>query len=69
MPLRVLIADEDPGPRSSCSRLSLSDAEIATTLIVSEATVKTPINHVFAKIGARERAQAVRYACTHGLAG
>ncbi len=34
-----------------------------------EATVKTHINHVFAKIGARDRAQAVHYAYTHGLAG
>jgi DNA-binding NarL/FixJ family response regulator len=47
----------------------LSNREIAETLVVSEATVKTHINHVFAKIGARDRAQAVHYAYTHGLAG
>jgi DNA-binding NarL/FixJ family response regulator len=47
----------------------LSNREIATTLIVSEATVKTHINHVFAKTGARDRAQAVHYAYTHGLTG
>jgi DNA-binding NarL/FixJ family response regulator len=46
----------------------LSNREIASTLVVSEATVKTHINHVFAKIGARDRAQAVHYAYTHGLA-
>ena len=47
----------------------LSNREIAGTLVVSEATVKTHINHVFAKTGARDRAQAVHYAYTHGLAG
>ncbi|MGH2896201.1 MAG: LuxR C-terminal-related transcriptional regulator, partial [Solirubrobacteraceae bacterium] len=47
----------------------LSNREIAESLVVSEATVKTHINHVFAKIGARDRAQAVHYAYTHGLAG
>jgi DNA-binding NarL/FixJ family response regulator len=46
----------------------LSNGEIASVLVVSEATVKTHINHVFAKIGARDRAQAVHYAYTHGLA-
>jgi DNA-binding CsgD family transcriptional regulator len=47
----------------------LSNGEIAATLVVSEATVKTHINHVFAKIGARDRAQTVHYAYSHGLAG
>jgi DNA-binding NarL/FixJ family response regulator len=46
----------------------LSNPEIAAALVVSQATVKTHINHVFAKIGARDRAQAVHYAYTHGLA-
>jgi DNA-binding NarL/FixJ family response regulator len=44
-----------------------SNPEIARELFVSEATVKTHINHVFSKTGARDRAQAVRFAYQHGL--
>jgi DNA-binding NarL/FixJ family response regulator len=47
----------------------LSNGEIAAQLVVSEATVKTHVNHVFSKIGARDRAQAVHYAYTHELVG
>jgi len=46
----------------------LSNAEIAQRLFLSNATVKTHINRIFAKTGARDRAQAVRYAYQHGLA-
>jgi DNA-binding NarL/FixJ family response regulator len=46
----------------------LSNAEIAKRLFLSNATVKTHINRIFAKTGARDRAQAVRFAYQHGLA-
>jgi DNA-binding NarL/FixJ family response regulator len=45
----------------------MSNNEIAAALFLSNATVKTHINRIFSKIGARDRAQAVRYAFQHGM--
>ena len=45
-----------------------SNREIARSLFVSEATVKTHVNRIFAKTGSRDRAQATRYAYINGYA-
>jgi DNA-binding NarL/FixJ family response regulator len=45
----------------------LANAEIAQRLFLSMATVKTHVNRVFAKLGARDRAQAVVLAYESGL--
>ncbi|MEV7038877.1 response regulator transcription factor [Amycolatopsis sp. NPDC051061] len=45
----------------------LSNGEIAAELFIGETTVKTHINNAFAKIGARNRIEAMRYAVRHGL--
>jgi len=46
----------------------LRNEDIATRLAISAVTVKTHINHIFGKIGAADRAQAVSYAFRSGLA-
>ena len=65
-------ADTDLTPRESeVLRLiaaGKSNREIARALFVSEATVKTHVNRIFAKTDSRDRTQAMRYAYTHGYA-
>ena len=45
----------------------LSNADIARAMLVSEATVKTHINRLFAKLGVRDRVQAVIFAYESGF--
>ena len=46
-----------------------SNRETATRLFISEATVKTHLLHVYAKLGVRDRAAAVATAFERGLLG
>jgi len=47
----------------------LTNAEIAIELRVGEGTVKTHVNHLFAKLHLRDRSAAIVYAYDHDLAG
>ena len=71
----VAQSDHDPDeltPRESDVLRLIADGrsnrEIARALYVSEATVKTHVNRIFAKTGSRDRTQAIRYAYAHGYA-
>lgn len=44
-----------------------TNAEVAASLYVSEATVKSHIGSIFTKLGVRDRAAAIVYAYDHGI--
>ena len=72
VPAGPAAGDDDLTPREAeVLRLiaaGKSNREIARALFVSEATVKTHVNRIFAKTGSRDRGQAVHYAYQHGYA-
>ncbi|MFF2198359.1 response regulator [Streptomyces sp. NPDC058157] len=69
-PERPLPEDLTPREREVLALIGegLPNRGIAERLFISEATVKTHINNLFAKAGIRDRADAVRRAITAGLA-
>lgn len=50
-----------------CVALGMRNAEIAERCQISEATVKTHINNIFAKLDVRDRVELTRYAFRTGL--
>src|SRR5699024_9284465 len=66
-----MLETSGPGgaPRDRAAAAGRSNEEIAGRLYLSEATVKTHVRRIHAKLDARDRVQAVVWAYEHGVAG
>jgi DNA-binding NarL/FixJ family response regulator len=61
-----LLTDREHDVLSLMAR-GATNAEIAATLMVAEATVKTHVGSIFGKLGVRDRAAAIVFAYDHGV--